>query len=290
MNGTRSLTGIRSLFRGERIRLCVIAASALLALMGCKAPQVDDPRAGIAPQEPDIHAPAPQPSALDERCFVVGTSIDDRPIACISLGKGDDVILFIASIHGDEKAGTPLLHDLATWFRDRPQLLEGRRILLLPESNPDGMAAERRSNSRGIDLNRNFPSRNRTNNRLYGFAPLSEPESAVIAKLIRIHAPSRIVTLHEPVACIDYDGPALLLAAHMSMHCPLPVRKLGTRPGSLGAWAGEDLGIAIVTLELPRDARDQDPEKLWNLYGKTLIEAVLFRPPSRGIDFERPAL
>jgi len=262
----------------------------LILFAGCSAR-----RAERIPEEPGfadlIHElPESIPSPLNERCFVIGTSVDDRPIACITLGCGEEVILFIASIHGDESAGTPLLHDLAAWFRDRPQLLDGRKLLLIPEANPDGMAADRRTNSNGIDLNRNFPSDNRTNNRRYGLRPLSEPEAAAIAKMIRLHAPQRIVSLHEPVGCIDYDGPAHLLAAHMATHCDLPVGKLGTRSGSLGTWAGEDLKIPIITVELPRSAKYRDRGQLWDMYGKALIEAVLFRQPSGGVEFERPAL
>ena len=289
MNGTRSLTGTRP-WKSRSPSSLVAALFVLILFAGCSAR-----RAERIPEEPGfadlIHElPESIPSPLNERCFVIGTSVDDRPIACITLGRGEEVILFIASIHGDESAGTPLLHDLAAWFRDRPQLLDGRKLLLVPEANPDGMAADRRTNSNGIDLNRNFPSDNRTNNRRYGLTPLSEPEAAAIAKMIRLHAPQRIVSLHEPVGCIDYDGPAHLLAAHMATHCDLPVGKLGTRSGSLGAWAGEDLKIPIITVELPRSAKYRNRGQLWDMYGKALIEAVLFRQPSGGVEFERPTL
>jgi len=277
----------------ERCGLDILKHSLLLALIlaaGCSAPRSDRSTAEASFLELVHELPEPGPSPLNERCFVVGTSIEDRPIACIILGNGEEVTLFIASIHGDESAGTPLLHDLATWFRSRPHLLEGRTLLLIPESNPDGMAAGRRANARGIDLNRNFPSRNRTNSRRYGPAALSEPEAAAIAKTIRLHGPHKIVSLHEPAACIDFDGPARLLAARMAEHCDLPVRKLGTRSGSLGAWAGVDLGIPIITLELPRSARYRDRLDLWNRYGKALIEAVLLQRSARGVEYERPAI
>jgi carboxypeptidase D len=37
-------------------------------------------------------------------------------------------------------------------------LLRGARVSLLPCLNPDGFAAGRRENGRGVDLNRNFPN------------------------------------------------------------------------------------------------------------------------------------
>lgn len=84
-----------------------------------------------------------------------------------------------------------------------------------------------------------------------------------------------IVSLHQPIACIDYDGPpeAAELAGRMSKACGLPVKKLGLRPGSLGAWFGEGLGRPILTVELPGDAAP-DPDRLWETYGAALTALI----------------
>ena len=81
-----------------------------------------------------------------------------------------------------------------------------------------------------------------------------------------------IVSIHQPVACVDWDGPpeAEALANKLAAACGLPVKKLGARPGSLGAWFGEVLGRPILTLELPADA-PTDAGLLWDRYGAGLL-------------------
>lgn len=207
---------------------------------------------------------------------MLGRSVEGRPVWVDVLGSGDDVVLLLATIHGQEWAGTPLLGHLAGYLQLHPELLENRRVVILPAANPDGFTSRSRYNARRVDLNRNFPADNRKDNRRYGHAPLSEPESRAIVSAIQRYRPDRIVTIHQPAACVDYDGPADELAAAMAEAGKLPVRRLGTKPGSLGAYAGEMLGISVVTLELPSRASGSERERLWELYGPMLIEAITY--------------
>ena len=78
----------------------------------------------------------------------------------------------------------------------------------------------------------------------------------------------------QPISCIDYDGPAEELARAMAAVCGLPVRKLGVRAGSLGSYAGVDLGIPIITIELPGSASRLDADELWQRYGAALEAAI----------------
>ncbi len=240
-----------------------------LFIANTKAPIDDTP--------PPIPVERPQPHYEE---FVAGTSIENRDIPGLVLGDGSDVILILASIHGNENAGTSIVLRLAELFRERPQLFDGRQLVIMPETNPDGVATNRRFNSNGVDINRNFPATNRVNNRRNGRAGLSEPESVAIFRTLERFLPARIVSLHEPLDCIDYDGPGSDLAAQMAEYCPLPVKKLGGRPGSLGSYAGINLGIPIITFELPKAAANQSDEELWNLYGRALLAAVTFPDPA----------
>lgn len=186
----------------------------------------------------------------------------------------------MATIHGDEDAGTPLVRRLAAHLADHPELTEGRRILLVPVVNPDGRVSRTRTNARGVDLNRNYPASNYRGTALHGAAALSEPESVAISGLLDEHRPQRIVSIHQPLrrghACIDYDGPADALAAAMAAHCRLPIEKLGSRPGSLGSYAGLTLGIPIITLELPKDAGTMSADEIWDRWGQMLLAAIAF--------------
>ena len=210
------------------------------------------------------------------RFRVLGRSVRGRPILAQVLGDGSDTTLFIATIHGNEPAGTPLMHALAEHLTDNPELLRDRRVIVVAVANPDGMAARTRENIRGVDLNRNFEARNRKNNRTNGLGALSEPESRAIRTVIQEFNPDRIITLHQPLNCIDYDGPAKALAARMAAVCPLPVKKLGARPGSLGSYTGEDLGIPTITMEMPAGASEFSEAALWKRYGPAVVEAVTY--------------
>ena len=224
--------------------------------------------------------------------YVAGVSIEGRPIRCEVYGNGPDVLMVIATIHGSEPAGTPLVAVFGEWLVAHPAELAGRTVVIVPVANPDGFAAGKRFNAHEVDLNRNFPAGNwgvpldkgspefiaaetspggdtfaQGKTFKPGQTPLSEPESRVLMQLICRYYPNRIISLHQPIGCIDFDGPAEKLAAAMGAKCPLPVKQLGSRPGSLGSFVGTTLERPIVTWELPENA-GMDGEVLWKTYGE----------------------
>jgi len=207
---------------------------------------------------------------------VVGRSVENRRIECLVKGKGKDVVFIMASIHGNESVGTPLVLQFAEYLQEHVHLLDGRKVLLLPVANPDGVFYNSRFNAHGIDLNRNFQAANRRNNAQFGYKALSEPESRFVEQLIRQYSPARIVSIHQPLSCIDYDGPGEALAKRIAHHCNLPIKKLGAKPGSLGSYAGETLGIPIITIELADRHGGFNSEQLWKRYGPALVEAVVY--------------
>lgn len=205
---------------------------------------------------------------------VFGYSVRGRPIRYVKFGNGDDISLVFGAIHGDEPASNALALGLKYWLEDQEILPPEISIVIVPALNPDGLAANTRGNVNGVDLNRNFPARNRKNNERYGHKPLSEPESKALYDLMKRYPPNRIISIHQPLACIDYDGPALKMAESMAAVCDLPVRKLGARPGSFGSYAGVDRGIPTVTLELRRNDENQTVEQLWERYGKAVLAGI----------------
>lgn len=215
---------------------------------------------------------------------VVGRSLDGRLIECLTYGDGPDVFWLIATIHGNEVAGTPLTQQFIQWIESNPGEIAGRRIVIMPVANPDGFAANIRFNKNGVDLNRNFPAGNwgEADVKPHGDTPLSEPESRTIMRVLCQYFPNRVVSIHQPLNCIDYDGPAEGMARAMGEKCKLPVNKLGSRPGSLGSFIGVTLGRPIITLELPEDA-GMNGETLWKEYGEAIIAALRYEQPSAGL-------
>ncbi len=208
---------------------------------------------------------------------------DNRELEVEVLGSGADVVMMIATIHGDESAGTPLLRRLASHLESHPELLNGVQLVLVPVANPDGFDRKRRTNSQGVDLNRNFPTSNFSSRSRNGYTPLSQWESRALHDLILHWNPARVVSIHQPLRCIDYDGSAKSLAEAMAETSGLPVRKLGALPGSLGTLLGVDLGIPVVTVELPGSATRYSQQKLWDKYGKMLLVALRDRGQSDGL-------
>ncbi len=249
-------------------RLQIAAAIAALLLGGCASrppalPSAESPRHSIRTQ-------------------VIGRSVQGRDIECLTIGEGPVVVMFVGTIHGDESAGTPLLERLAREAGANPpsDWLRDRTLVIVPLANPDGFALGQRGNARGVDLNRNFPADSFTSRRRHGSEPLSEPESlALHARMMEVH-PARIISMHQPLSCIDYDGDGAALASAMAVAIDpvhrLKVGKLGALPGSLGSFAGEDLGIPIITVELGGGDHRLNADELWTRYGTMLIAAVEF--------------
>jgi len=196
-----------------------IGVAAALTLAGCQTEEVT----------PQIQ-PGRVFGADKTLGLVIGKSVQGREIRCRIFGDGAETILIMATIHGTEPAGTPLVERLAEHLQANRNLLTGKQVLLIPVANPDGLSLGTRGNARGVDLNRNFEAANRENSRVYGMVGLSEPESRALHGLIVTYRPDWIVSIHQPLNCIDYDGPASDLARAMGAQCDLPVQKLGARP------------------------------------------------------------
>jgi len=247
-----------------RTALIVTALSSLFFLNGC----VSSAKSNKEKLINRCSAPAKVNSA--------GYSTKGKPITYTTLGNGENVTLLFASIHGSERAGTPILRHFQNYLLENCELLDGKTVIIIPIVNPDGFEKKTRYNANGIDLNRNFPAPNRENSKTNGSFALSEIESYELYKIINIYKPSKILAFHEALNCIDYDGPAEELAKRLADKCKLPFKKVGARPGSLGSYVGLELNKQIITVEMTKDDSKASEAKLWNDYKDMLIEAINF--------------
>jgi protein MpaA len=204
------------------------------------------------PPDPPLLA-AVRALPLDE----LGRSSEGRPILGTTLGgPSPGALLVVGGVHGDEPASVEAVVALAQRLLARPA---PGRLVLVPALNPDGLARGAKNSARDVDLNRNFPARNWRAAHAAGYspgaAPLSEPETRLLAALVDAHAVRAVVAVHAPLECVNYDGPpaALRWAREVAAACGWPARgDLGyPTPGSLGSWLGLDRGLPILTLELP---------------------------------------
>ncbi len=237
----------------------------VLALSGCYQ-SVNPPKLGATTR--NVILPPLQHFA--------GVSVEKRPIMYYVLGSGSDITFIISGIHGDEPAGPYLVNYLMDYLNHNQSLLKGRQVVILPIANPDGALYKKRVNANNVDINRNFPADNRIDSNDSGITSLSEPEARFLREIIQKHKPSRIVSIHQPYGCIDFDGPAENLAKQMAFFCDLPLQKVGAQPGSLGSYAGETMGIPIITFEMLENDTYLNTQVLWQKYGKALMAIITY--------------
>jgi protein MpaA len=197
----------------------------------------------------------------------------NRPLIFTSFGKNSEkVALFLAGVHGDESPPVYILFRLAQFLNKNPELYSNKMIVIAPLVNPDGFFSkpQTRTNSAGVDINRNFPTKNwkqSVKDRYYsGPHANSESETKFQIALMNRFKPDRIISIHSPLGCYDYDGPSSDLASlvmwlkKVSRENGLPFRRYQVFPGSLGNYAGMERRIDTLTLELPSSEPLKGPE------------------------------
>ncbi len=210
-------------------------------------------------------------------------SREGRPIFHVDQASSDKRgkrILALGLIHGDE----PLSAELTLAWSERLAKLDKHRSTwrILPLLNPDGLLRKTRPNAAGVDLNRNFPTRDwneeamayweksqkKSDRRFPGEGPASEPETKCIIQHIKEFKPDFIISNHTPYKVLDFDGPKMQFPAYRD----LPWRALGNFPGSLGRYMWRDYQIPVLTVELGQAMIDGDA--LQDLIGTFAIDAV----------------
>ena len=254
------------------------------------------PVSAVPPAARQIGAPAPALAAeaqhrlqaqIDSLCAEIGSklgsvsvrdclarelsfggaySVNDRPLALRDYippaGEQPQTrVLIMGGVHGDEYSSISIMFK---WMELLEQEFEGDFAWrFLPAVNPDGLLDSEavRQNANGVDLNRNFPSRDwkrlaqhtwventgRNPRRFPGEGPASEPEVQWVVQQIESFRPDVIVSVHAPYHLLDFDGPSRAPKKIGELY----LHQLGVYPGSLGNYGGIDLGLPVVTLELP---------------------------------------
>jgi protein MpaA len=133
---------------------------------------------------------------------VLGTSITGY-----KFGSGGAAVVFVGGTHGNEQSSVlTLVSFIDSLEANFDQIPEAKTIYVIPNVNPDGYAANRRTNQHDVDLNRNFPANNWKSKVSMpdgsvleaggGEEPLSEPESSALASFILSISPRLVLTHH----------------------------------------------------------------------------------------------
>jgi protein MpaA len=206
--------------------------------------------------------------------------------------------IILCGVHGDEITPIKFCWDLIKELKAINDFKD-KVVVVAPLVAPDSFLKSRptRTNGRGVDVNRNFPtgdwsklahrkwkSSYRSDKRKFpGKKAASEQETIFQMNLILRYKPNKIVSVHAPLYLLDYDGPSLtnevgkpakaLLEGMSEKSANYKVQNYPVFPGSLGNWAGNEKKIPTYTLELP-NSNPAETDKFWHMFKDAVILAI----------------
>ena len=210
----------------------------------------------------------------------------------------ENTTLILCGVHGDEITPIKFCWDLMNEINAH-HTFGDKLVVLAPLVAPDSFFLEKptRTNGRGVDVNRNFPTADwhteairrwknhlKKDKRKYpGSSSASEQETIFQMNLILRYKPNKVISVHAPLTLLDYDGPSLV--AEGSKSAKQLLEQMSTKasgykvsnypifPGSLGNWAGKEKHIPTYTLELP-NSNPAETDKFWMLFKDAVIFAI----------------
>lgn len=199
----------------------------------------------------------------------IGKSTDGLPILAYSFGNGENTILYIAGIHGNEISGKYLMD---SWIDELEKNINNipsnKKIIIIPAINPDGIASNKRNNYNNVDLNRNFdttdwqtdifsPS-NQLINGGGGPSPMSEIETQIIVSFIMqcqprltllFHSSANLLLANEAGNSITYAEAYSNLSGYRNTTFESNSFNY-IITGTLEGWMSEKLNLPAVLIEL----------------------------------------
>ncbi len=219
--------------------------------------------------------------------FVFGHTATGLPIPAWNFGTNGPRVLVLGGVHGDEVEGVTAAHGLLESFsKGFPFKL---CLTLVPAFNLDGVIRCQRRNYRGVDLNRNLPTKDWTNNvkepRYWpGPAANSEPENQALVKFLEYKHPQFILSLHSWKPLLNSNGDCRREAEAIGVRTGYAITdSIGyPTPGCLGTYAGLEREMPTLTYEIERGL---SPQPILSIHVPAILEGLKVaenRRPARG--------
>lgn len=249
----------------------------------------------------ELEAPRPrkiqsadEPLTVSLKWSSMYRSAKGRPIEIARLGEGPSRIVVMSSIHGNETQSLYLVTNLAKHLADNPEVIAGQTVLVIRTPNPDGLQAGTAFNSRGVDLNRNFPSNNwkQLPQNRGGPRVGSEVETRAIVRMLEEFRPELVIHVKDTrdTSIINAEGDIQAKTEALAKdHNWKDAKGLGQMTsGSLEHWCNTRLKCACLTMLAHRE---QSPDDAWEQYQPVLLSALddLSEAPSTATTTRRRA-
>jgi protein MpaA len=202
---------------------------------------------------------------------VIGYSVQGRALIAYTFGSGNSTILYTGGIHGTEPSSVTTMEAWVTYLQSNAYILPAdKKVVIVPNTNPDGIAAGSRNNVNNVNLDRNYPSDNwrpdiDTASGILptggGSAAGSEPETQALMALTRQLRPRLEVSFHAQgslVGANQYGDSTAIGTAYARMvgygtMIGNAEEVMGySITGEYEDWMGQEMGIPAILIELPR--------------------------------------
>jgi protein MpaA len=202
--------------------------------------------------------------------LVIGNSVRGRPILAYIFGSGGTTILFTGGIHGNEPSGSYIMHDWISYLDSNAEKIPtDKKIVVVPDVNPDGLATNSRYNSNNVNIDRNFPSSDwkadidSSSGTVVGgggSSAMSEPETKALANLtttlqprleVSFHAQGSLMGANQRGDSVSIGNQYALSVGYSSMVGHAEETMGYSITGEYEEWAGEQYGTPAILIELP---------------------------------------
>lgn len=201
---------------------------------------------------------------------VIGYSVQGRPIIAYYFGNGSKTILFTGGIHGEERSAQQTMQAWADYLMTNAYKIPAdKRVVVIPNLNPDGIARGSRNNVNNVNLGRNYPTANWTASidtasgtlpTGGGTEPGSEPETKAIMAITRqllprlevsFHAQGQLVGANKVADSVSIGSMYASTVGYSTMYNNAEEIMGYSITGEYEEWMGEQYGIPAILIELP---------------------------------------
>jgi len=201
---------------------------------------------------------------------IIGYSTKGRAITAHYFGNGGKTILFTGGMHGSEPSGYTTMQAWVTHLMSNGYKIPAdKRVVVVPNTNPDGIAAGSRNSATNVNIDRNFATANwkadieTTSGVLKnggGTSAASEPETKALASLTRqlkprlsisYHAQGRLVGANKFGDSVSIGETYGSMVGYKTMFYDAEAVMGYPMTGEYEDWMGEEMGIPAILIELP---------------------------------------